>query len=128
MKKRVLVVDDDTSIRMLCSEALSIAGCAVDRAADGDEALKNLKGSRYDLVISDVDMPVLDGIGLYLSILKEHPYLRNRVLFITGSASNDVLSTLGLMKQRYLVKPFKLSHLIDLAEEIMTGQPEIPVN
>lgn len=128
MKKRVLVVDDDSTIRVLCSEALNMAGYTVDRASDGGEALKNLSWLRYDLVISDVDMPVLDGIGLYLSIIKEHPYLRDRVLFMTGSVSNDVLSTLELMKQRYLIKPFKISHLLDVAEEIMKDRPGTPLN
>ncbi len=123
MKKRVLVVDDDSSIRVLCAEALSMAGYTVDKASDGGEALRNLSWIQYDLVISDVEMPVLDGIGLYRNILKEHSYLRDRVMFITGSVTDYNLSTLELMKQRYLIKPFKISHLLDMAGEILKDRP-----
>lgn len=123
MKKRVLVVDNDLSTRVLCTEALNLAGYTVDKAADGGEALKNLGWLRYDLVISDVEMPVLDGIGLYNNILKDHSYLKDRVLFITGNVSNDKLSALELMKQRYLLKPFKVSHLLDMAAEITKDRP-----
>lgn len=124
MKKRVLVVDDDSSIRVLCAEALGLAGYVVDKATNGSEALKNLSWLQYDLVISDVDMPVLDGIGLYRNILKEHSYLKDRVLFITGSVTDDKLSALGLMNHRYLVKPFKVSNLLDIAEEILEDRAE----
>lgn len=119
MKKRVLVVDDDSSIRALCAEALGLAGYAVDKASNGSEALKNLSWLQYDLVISDVEMPVLDGIGLYRSILREHSYLKDRVLFITGSVTDDKLTTLEFMKRKYLLKPFKVSHLLDLAQEML---------
>jgi DNA-binding response OmpR family regulator len=71
-----------------------------------------------------MEMPVLDGMGLYRNILKEHSYLKDRVLFITGSVSEDKLSTLELMNQRYLIKPFKLSHLLDTAGEILKGRPK----
>lgn len=124
MKKRVLVVDDDSSIRVLCAEALGMAGYAVDKATNGSEALKNLSWLQYDLVISDVEMPVLDGIGLYRNILKEHSYLKDRVLFITGSVTDDKLSEIELMNQRYLIKPFKVSNLLDIAEEILEDRAE----
>lgn len=124
MKKRVLVVDNDSSIRVLCAEALSMAGYNVDKASDGGEALRNLSWIQYDLVISDMEMPVLDGIGLYRNILKEHSYLKDRVMFITGSVTDDKLSTLELMKQRYLIKPFKISHLLDMAGEILKDRPK----
>lgn len=128
MKKKVLVVDNDLAIRVLCSEALNMAGYSVDRASDGNEALENLSWSRYDLVISDIDMPKLDGIGLYLCILKEHPYLKDRVLFMTGSVSEDVLSTLTIMKQKYILKPFRIASLLDMASEIISEKPEHPLN
>lgn len=124
MKKRVLVVDNDSSIRVLCAEALSMAGYNVDKASDGGEALRNLSWIQYDLVISDMEMPVLDGMGLYRNILKEHSYLKDRVMFITGSVTDDKLSTLELMKQRYLIKPFKISHLLDMAGEILKDRPK----
>ena len=124
MKKRVLVVDNDISIRVLCTEALSMAGYTVDRASNGGEALRNLGWIQYDLVISDVEMPVLDGIGLYNNILKDHSYLKDRVIFITGSVTEDKLSALDLVKPRYLIKPFKISHLLNMAEEVLKDRPE----
>lgn len=123
MKKRVLVVDNDISIRVLCAEALSMAGYMVDRASNGSEALRNLDWMQYDLVISDVEMPVLDGLGLYHNVLKDHSYLKDRFIFITGSVGDDKITTIEFLKQRYLVKPFKVSHLLNTVSEVLSDPP-----
>jgi PAS domain S-box-containing protein len=72
---RLLVVDDDGGVRRSLTEILAIAGCSVDAAADGVEALERLEKERYDAVISDVVMPRMDGYELYLAIRKRWPEL-----------------------------------------------------
>ena len=69
------MVDDDGGVRRSLTEILEIAGCAVDSAADGVEAMERLEAGRYDAVISDVVMPKMDGYELYMAIRKRWPGL-----------------------------------------------------
>ena len=71
----VLVVDDDGGVRRSLTEILAIAGCSVDAAVDGVEAMERLEAGRYDAVISDVVMPRMDGYELYMEIRKRWPEL-----------------------------------------------------
>ena len=68
MAKRILVVDDSASVRTVAGIALREAGYEVLEAANGQEGLTRLNGERIHLVISDVNMPVLDGIGFLKQI------------------------------------------------------------
>jgi PAS domain S-box-containing protein len=81
---RLLVVDDEAEIRAMLSEILALDGHVVEQAADGDEALARLAERRYDLVISDLLMPALDGPGLYERLRQTDPAMADRLLFITG--------------------------------------------
>ena len=92
---RLLVVDDEPEIRAMLSEILAVDGHLVEQAADGDEALARLAERRYDLVISDLLMPALDGPGLYERLRQTDPAMADRLLFITGD-------TLSLSAQRFL--------------------------
>ncbi len=114
MNRKILVVDDDPFIRECCAELLAGAGYSVDTAEDGLAALKRLDAGIYDMVISDVTMPGLNGIGLYTKIEKEHPYLVSRFLFITGVVPSDQESAAVLTARNaaLLAKPFEPSALI----------------
>ena len=81
---RLLVVDDEAEIRAMLGEILALDGHVVEQAADGDEALARLAERRYDLVISDLLMPALDGPGLYERLRQTDPAMADRLLFITG--------------------------------------------
>ncbi len=72
---RILVVDDDLGICRTLQEILEQAGCVVETAGDGVEALRQIEGGRFDLVLSDVVMPNMDGHELYSAIQKKHPKL-----------------------------------------------------
>jgi PAS domain S-box-containing protein len=72
---RVLVVDDDMGICRSLKEILEAAGCVVDTAEDGEEALWRIENATFDVVLSDVVMPKLDGYELYTAIQKSHPEL-----------------------------------------------------
>jgi two-component system chemotaxis sensor kinase CheA len=66
--KRALVVEDSVTSRLLLKHILEGAGCSVDTAVDGLDALSRLRGARYDVVVSDVEMPNMDGLALTASI------------------------------------------------------------
>lgn len=115
--KKILVVDDDELIRECCIELLTNSGYTVDTASNGMEAIERLGASAYDLVISDVNMPLLDGIGLFLSVLREFPYLKDRFFFMTGDvaegAEGPVLRGLG---RKVIAKPFRVKELLSTVD------------
>jgi serine/threonine-protein kinase len=100
----ILVIDDEEDLRMLNRAALEGAGFRVDTAGDGIEALLKLGGSRYDLILSDVDMPNLDGFSLLGAVSQKG--IRTPVIFLTGrqDAENE-LRGLELGAEDYIRKP-----------------------
>ena len=72
---RVLVVDDDLGICRTVEEILTGAGCVVETAGDGREALRRLESSGFDAVLTDVVMPEMDGYELYSAVRERHPHL-----------------------------------------------------
>lgn len=110
--RKVLLVDDDESIRALCAEALAIAGHQVRTAADGAEALDSLQEG-YDLVITDMNMPGIGGLALYRMALEQYPYMERRFVFMTGDDCRVVRAALKRADSICLTKPFKIKELID---------------
>jgi PAS domain S-box-containing protein len=92
---RLLVVDDEEDIRGMLAEILTLDGHEVEQAANGNEALARLAEGQFDLVISDLLMPALDGPGLYARLRRNDPAMADRVLFITGD-------TLSASAQQFL--------------------------
>lgn len=119
--KKILVVDDYRSMRYLCSHVLEGAGYKVDMASDGIEALEMLNSSSYDLVVTDIDMPNLDGISLYNSAVHDNPALKESFLFMTGSASGNVWFETNGLNKICLIKPFEISELVDGVERLLCG-------
>jgi len=81
---RVLVVDDHPGMRKALCSLLHRRGCAVEAAADGREALECLARERFDAVVSDIEMPVMDGLTLQRHVVAQHPALRHRFLLCSG--------------------------------------------
>lgn len=119
--KRILVTDDDEAIRYLCSAVLSEAGYGVDVAPDGMEALEMLNASECDLVLTDVNMPRLDGIGLYNRAVRDNPGLKNSFLFMTGDRSNSIWFEANGLNKKFLFKPFNISALLGLVDTLLPG-------
>jgi CheY-like chemotaxis protein len=88
--KRVLVVDDRSLIADLLAEILGLDGHTVDTVADGSLALQQLRERTYDLVMTDLQMPVLDGVGLYRELERSRPDLLGQIVFVTGKAEDPV--------------------------------------
>ena len=109
-RARILVVDDEESIRVLVSDYLAESGYAPTVAADGQEALDSLAKARVDLVIADIRMPVMDGLDLLEAVGARHDEVG--VLMLT--ACDDVPMAVQAMKAGaldYIVKPFELDEL-----------------
>ncbi len=70
---RILVVDDDPTLRELYNEVLTSAGYQIDFAVDGEEGLQKIRAGSYDLVLLDVMMPRLDGLGVLTKLQTEEP-------------------------------------------------------
>ena len=105
--KRILVVDDEQHILTLLSRILTREGCIVETANNGDAAASKLAEQSWDLIISDVKMPGMDGRRLYAHVLATQPELVNRIIFTTGDTANEAtLNFLAELDRPYLRKPF----------------------
>ncbi|MFM7205521.1 MAG: hybrid sensor histidine kinase/response regulator [Planctomycetaceae bacterium] len=104
-RKRILVVDDSITVRELERQLLQGRGFAVDVAVDGMDGWNAIRGTHYDLVVTDVDMPRMDGIGL-VSLIKSDPARRDVPVVIVSykDREEDRLRGLDAGANRYLTK------------------------
>ena len=111
--KRVLVVDDQTPVRELVAAVLAADGHAVETARDGADALRLLDSAKpYDLIVSDLKMPGLDGPSLYLELTRRFPDTRPHLLFISGFVDSPEYSGfLHGTQVQVLLKPFAVDDL-----------------
>jgi CheY-like chemotaxis protein len=104
---RILVVEDEREIAETLSEILGQRGFETEVVFNGQEALDRIAAREYDLVLSDLRMPVLDGPGLYRALFRGHSEVISRLAFITGdSLSTEIQSFLRDTKRPCLEKPF----------------------
>ncbi len=109
---RILVVDDEEAVRALIARGLALDGHDVSMAGDGAEALDILTAQRgaYDLVLSDIRMPLMDGIALALAAKRDFPALT--ILLMTGYAEQrERAKSLENIVLDVLTKPFGLAEL-----------------
>ena len=121
---RILVVDDEPSIRELLVKTLSLAEYDVDTATDGNNALSRLRdgGSGCDLAIVDLKMPGMDGLMLIRQLKKEQPDLP--VIIITGfSTEVSAIEALNLGVAGYLTKPFRVPQVLAAAAKALGVAP-----
>lgn len=109
---RILLAEDEESVRSLVDRALSQDGHEVIAAEDGAAALDALKreGGRFDLMLADIQMPVMDGIALALAAARDFPTLP--IVLMTGYADQrDRASGLDALIADLIAKPFTLAEL-----------------
>lgn len=118
---RVLIAEDDTAVREFVSRALAHGGHDVATASDGLEALSLLDGEAFDLLLTDIVMPNLDGIALALKVAKDYP--RMPVLLMTGyAAERQRAHNLEVLIHDVITKPFTLREICDAAEEALAAR------
>jgi CheY-like chemotaxis protein len=115
---RVLIAEDDTAVREFVSRALHHGGHEVVTVDDGLEALSVLHGAAFDLLVTDIVMPNLDGIALALKVAKEYPAMP--VLLMTGyAAERQRAHNLDVLIHDVITKPFTLRQICDAAAEAL---------
>ena len=121
-RPRILVVDDEASIRDLLSKTLALADYDVDVAPDGREAVERLRMLAYDLLITDLKMPGMDGLG----VIREARRLKADlpVIIITGfSTEASAIEAANLGVAGYLTKPFRVPRVLAVAAKALGEQP-----
>ncbi len=107
MAARVLIVDDDPAMRLLCAVNLQLAGLDVLEAPDGRRALARARADRPDLVVTDIAMPDLDGFQLAEALRRDRRTRRIPLIFLSGQvADQNRVRACELGALAYLTKPF----------------------
>ena len=113
---RILVAEDDAAVNAFVVRALRHRGHDVTGVADGIAALGELAGANFDLLLTDIVMPGLDGIALALKVSKDHPAIR--ILLMTGFASERQRAhNLEALIHRVIAKPFSLEEICAAVDE-----------
>jgi two-component system chemotaxis response regulator CheY len=117
---RVLVVDDQLTIRSLVRTGLQQLGFAdIHEAPDGEEALRQILARPVHLVISDFNMPKLDGLGLLRAIRSHGPISKTAFIMLTGRADKELVQrAVQFGVNNYLVKPFTVQTLKEKIEAV----------
>ena len=120
MSASILIVDDSTSIRVAIRMALTGAGYTVSEAADGAQGLSKASGSRFDMIITDLNMPNMDGLTMIRELRKSPDQCGTPIIFLTTESDDS-------MKQQakaagatgWLVKPFVPEQLIKVSRKVL---------
>lgn len=121
MTIRALVVDDSLQLRRSVMYALQkLPQLVCVEAGDGAEALRKLRGSTFDIVLSDINMPVLDGLKLVAHIRQDASLARLPIVMITTeSAEADRERAMALGANAYLVKPVQASEVLETVKSLL---------
>ncbi len=116
--ENILIVDDEELITGLIKSLLNRSG-NIDVAHNGQDALKMLGEKYYKLIITDIDMPIMDGLTFYNEAVGKYPASNNRFLFITGDLSPDRQTFFKENHLKYLAKPIDIKVLREVASKII---------
>ncbi|MCK5823176.1 MAG: response regulator [Bacteroidales bacterium] len=119
MSKKILIVDDSESIREIVSFTLENAGHDVVKAIDGQDALTFLNGDNFDLIITDLHMPNMNGIELIKKIRKSEPYKFTPILFLTTESQTEKkMEAKNAGATGWIVKPFMPAKLLEAVNKV----------
>lgn len=121
IQSNVLVVDDSTTMRQLISFALKrLPGIRIVEACDGVDGLKKLSADRFDMVFTDINMPVMDGLKL-VSMIRGNEGLKHIpiVVITTEGAQEDRARALALGANDYITKPIQPNKILDVAKKML---------
>jgi two-component system chemotaxis response regulator CheY len=119
--KRVLVVEDSPAMRQLIRFALNkVEGLEVLEANDGVDGLSKLTGKKFDLLVVDINMPIMDGLKLIDMVRKNEEHKGVPILIITTeSADEDRQRAMALGVNEYLTKPVQSGQIVDCAKKLL---------
>lgn len=116
----ILAVDDSPSMRKMVAFTLTGAGYQVVEAIDGQDALEKAQQQSFDLVLTDQNMPRLDGLGLTKK-LRDHPQFKSTPILMLTTESSDLMKQAGKAAGAtgWLVKPFDPARLIEVIKMVI---------
>jgi|GEM_PF-2368463 len=118
--KRILLVDDSDSVLGMLCDALGSEGFDVVSTTSGEKALEMIKAEDYDIIITDMKMPVVSGIHLYSYIENEKAHLLEKIVFITGDIIDSTTrSFLKTIDNPYFTKPFDVRKFVSVIRKII---------
>lgn len=121
--KKVLTVADSVTIRMVIKRTLGQAGYEVLEAPNGAEALKIIENTELHLVISDYNMPVMNGLELMTEVKNNPAYKKNKFIpfvMLTAVMGEDLKEkALAVGARAYLVKPFQPQQVLDMVQKLI---------
>ena len=118
--KRVLVVEDEPAINVICRRVLTGEGFEVDIAVQGKVAQDMIDKKQYDLCLIDIRLPAMTGKELYQWVKEKHPQLASRVIFTTGEVmGGDTGRFLEQTARPFLSKPFTPDELKSIVREVV---------
>ena len=118
---RILVIDDEESIRMTVSMTLKHAGYSVDTAANGKEAIEKSEANFYNLALIDIRLPDMDGTEL-LTALKETTPKMIKIILTGYPALQNTIAAINKGVDAYLIKPVNTNELLKLIQEYLDKQ------
>lgn len=120
MGKRVLTVDDSVSIRQMVAFTLKGAGYEVVEAVDGQDGLDKAKAKQVDLVLTDQNMPKMDGLSL-IKALRAMPSYKSAPILVLTTESSDAMKSQGKAAGAtgWLVKPFDPPKLLEVVKKVI---------
>lgn len=118
---KVLIVEDSPTMRQLISFALKrLRGIRIVEASDGVDGLKKLSAEKFDLIFTDINMPIMDGLKL-VSLVRNDANYRNTpvVVITTEGAQEDRERALALGANDYITKPIQPNKILDIAKALL---------
>ena len=120
MSKTILIVDDSSSVRSVVGIALKGAGYEVIEACDGKDALSKMTGQKIHLVVSDINMPNMDGITFVKELKKIADYKFTPVCMLTTEAEESkVAEGKAAGAKAWIIKPFQPPKLLDVVSKLI---------
>jgi DNA-binding response OmpR family regulator len=119
-KKKILVIEDDPDVLSMIIKHLEYDGYQVITATDGMEGLKKLQAADYDLVITDIVMPYVSGVGVVTAVKEKKPHVP--VIAITGFGKEPESAAVEKKADLVLAKPVKMSTLKDVISDLLGSE------
>ncbi len=120
-EKKILIIEDSPTMRQLISFALKrLPGVRIVEATDGVDGLKKLSSEKFDLILTDINMPIMDGLKLVSLVRNDANYREVPIVVITTEgAREDRERALALGANDYVTKPIQANRILELARSLL---------
>jgi CheY-like chemotaxis protein len=119
----ILLIEDEPEVAGFLVDFFHLDGWEVDTVGNGVEALERLRERHYDVIVSDLLMPELDGTSLYLQVSKQYPELLPRFIFISGFEDTEIAAFIKQTQAPILSKPFRFEEIRKAISDVIGNTP-----